>query len=405
MFEIAVAVSILILVVGFVYITQRRKDASIHLLLLLFFCTAIGAASENPVVSLLFLAILLYIIFSNKTGSNGLKECKWLILFVIWQIIGLTYSTSLMKGMGMLLKFVKPLLFFTAIYESLKTQSDIDLFLEKIYKIMPFCLILGVIGAIINSYAIAQVFFSMTTIMIPYLLFNTKEKSRKYIYMMLFCLVPPILYAKRTPLLGITLIFISILFVRYRVKAIIPTVIVVVSLVISVFYIPALKEKFFFDTEITIQDLNRGVEIYENINTSGRSAFWGYLLDEIYAKNKMMGAGTGSVKQFIQSSSNTYQGSFMLTHNDFLLMLCENGILGLSIFIVSLMDIIKKSVHYSRHGDRRVRFQSYACLGMTMATICHLFFENCVNTFGFCILYIYYGMFCRQVHICRQYYN
>ena len=402
MFDIVVAVSTCLLIFGFIYISQEKKQVSINLLLLLVFGTSIGATSETPIISLLYLIILLYIILINPKQSNGLLACRWLLLYLAWMVIGLSYSSSLVKGIGMILKFLTPLLFYTAVYKSLKTQKDIDYFVEKIYFMMPFCLLLGVVGAILNNYAIAQVFFSMTTIMIPFILFNTKRKDKKYIYLIIFCIIPPLLYAKRTPLLGITLIFVSILFVRYRTRAIIPALVLSALLILSVFYIPFLKEKFFFDTDVTVQDLKQGLNLYGNINTNGRSTFWKYVLDEIYSKNKFIGIGTGSLKHWIQSPSNTYNHSFQLTHNDLLLMLCEGGLVGVSIFALSVLAMLRKCIHYSESANKKVRVQSYACLGMTVATVCHMFFENCVNTFGFCMLYVYFAMFCKQVTIYKR---
>ena len=126
------------------------------------------------------------------------------------------------------------------------------------------------------------------------------------------------------------------------------------------------------------------------------------MLDEFYTNNKYFGVGTGSAKHWIQSPSNIYRDSFTLTHNDFLLLLCESGIIGISIFVFSLLSILGKCIHYSRCENIKVKYQSYACLGMTMATICHLYLENCMNSFGFCILYLYYAMFSRQVVLYKK---
>lgn len=393
-------VFLVITFLGFSY-SIRKTNVGWNLLLLMIVVSATTVSYEFPLNYILYFLFLFYILllYRNKTGGQ-LNFCKLYLLFFIWITIELLFSTSWIKGFGMFLKYLMPIMFYIAISKTLLTRDLCMSFLDKIISFMPLYLLIALLAFLMGrNYFVSHTYFTMTIFVIPLILYYANYRpsnNKKYVIIYLLCYVTPILMIKRTPILGIGIGTVVFMLLKYKLKALIPMTFIIVTSISILLSIPSFREKVFYD-DFSLNTSSDVVEIGNNINTSGRSIFWAYLLEEVYEDNQIMGAGTGSVKAFIQSPKNENQRYFSLVHNDFLVILCENGLIGLSLFVAFLLRIMFRCIKYANSNNKDVKFMSLGCLSMLVATSCHMFFENCVNSLGLSMLFMFYALLNRLI--------
>ena len=79
--------------------------------------------------------------------------------------------------------------------------------------------------------------------------------------------------------------------------------------------------------------------------------------------------------------------------NDWILILCEQGLIGVSILILFMIGVLRKCIEYSsKRYPKDLRLISAACAGSFASTITHMFFENCMNTFVFSTSFVFYAL-------------
>jgi O-antigen ligase len=261
--------------------------------------------------------------------------------------------------------------------------------------IVPFIL-LGIFAKFFGRFSTCQVYYGMEICLIPLSFFVLSHKKKYIIYVGL-CAVPALVLTKRTPLLGIAVGCIIFLFLIYKFKAVLPTFITIVLGIILVFSIPQFKEKLFYNGSVTLEDVLRGQsDVEDQFNTNGRDVFWPYLLATFYHNNKLIGVGSGTVKGFVQSVNNDYAANFQLVHNDWLTILCENGLIGVIIMGIFFLQVLISCIKYSsKKYPLELRVIAASCAGSLFCTGIHMYFENCVNSFIFTIFFIFYAVFIR----------
>ena len=95
----------------------------------------------------------------------------------------------------------------------------------------------------------------------------------------------------------------------------------------------------------------------------------------------------------INSNKNEYKDTFALMHNDWLLVLCEMGLIGFSLLLLFILNILRKCIKYSASKyPMNLRLMSAACAGSVVSTMIHMFFENCLNSFVFSISFVFYAL-------------
>ena len=85
---------------------------------------------------------------------------------------------------------------------------------------------------------------------------------------------------------------------------------------------------------------------------------------------------------------------FSLMHNDWLLVLCETGIVGTSFLLLFFLGIIKKCIIYSsKKYPKDLRLIAAACSSSIISTMVHMFFENCMNSFVISTSFVFFAIF------------
>lgn len=306
-----------------------------------------GLIGLGPVLSLRLgtLELLCYLGIKRSKGNiNWSIPLKIYVLFLLWTVVGCLYTPSPVFGVRMILKYLYP--FLVALFASCVVRNN-----EVAFK--------GILGDRITALIVLLTYFipgvmtvvqgvfwhaaALTTHFITLCMFSLSFYFlTKQIKSLLWCIIfalPCFMWSFRTGILGLTVAFSTFFFVKYRLKSL-PLVLSIAFLsVCSIFYIPHIKQKMYFNPDlVTLTDFLTGNVNESNINTSGRNLMWN-LVTPFYENNKLTGAGTGRVQTFFYTEIIGFGRGGQL-HNDFLLMLCDNGLIGFSLYILSYLGAL-----------------------------------------------------------------
>jgi hypothetical protein len=343
-----------------------------------------GHVNDSQLVWAVELFFILYII-KFKFVING--DVRWYCFFVMFAFFSLVYSDNPLRGIPGIVMYIFPLFYYALTNLAIRNTADIDHFFFSITNYIWLLLVLCVLSLF---YECVFVYYGMGICTIPaYLFFKTNKK--KYIYHLIICLLPAIFLVKRTPLLGISASMMVFSMLMFKWKAIIPSILAVVISMAIVVNIPSFREKLFYDSEAA---LSNSTDVTENVNMNGRLVFWSIVWEKIHKRSPYWGVGQGTVKAYLQSDQNEYKDTFMLMHNDWLLILCEQGLIGVSLLLFFMIRILRRCVKYSsKRYPHNLRLISATCAGSIVSTMIHMFFENCMNGFIFSTSFVFLALF------------
>ena len=318
------------------------KCSGLEALVILMFATAWVGLAPVLSVRLGFLELLCVV---------GLLKCRnklpfsfpfiAYIVFLIWILIGLYYTTSVGFGIRMFLKYIYPLLFALL---TAKVVRDGEVFLTAghwarrvatigiilllipsirffVYNFLWFnaAFITGIISMIIFSFALAD--FS-------------DEKKKNLIWGFLLCL-PCVIVVYRTDIFGTAVALSMFFFIKYKAKAL-PVIGMIGILGLCImFYVPSVKNKMFIDPDkVTITDYLTGNIDENNVQTNMRKFMWEDATVRFYEGHELYGSGTGRVQAYFYTEAMDSRRGGQL-HNDFLVLKCDNGMVGLVLFIAA----------------------------------------------------------------------
>lgn len=389
--------AIFVLIGGCLLLYNSHNNKPLKLLSFFVVAYAFRHVNDSQLVWAVELLFILYII---KYKYIIYRDIKWYWYFVLFASFSLIYSDNPLRGFPGIIMYTFPLFYYALTTLAIKDTSDVDELFLTVSKYMWLLLILSIVS-VIDEFVF--VYYGMGVCVIPaYLFFKTKKK--KYIFHLLICLLPAIILVKRTPLLGMSASMMVFSMLMYKWKAIIPVFLAVFLGVAIVLSIPSFRGKIFYGAESdNITDFSGGGEVVENVNMNGRLVFWSIMWEKYYEKSPFWGAGQGTVKAYLQSDKNEYEDTFSLMHNDWLLILCEQGITGVVLLIFFMIGIIKRCIEYSaKKYPKDLRLISAVCAGSIVSTMIHMFFENCMNTFIVSTSFVFYAIF----NFCvRRYWN
>ena len=69
----------------------------------------------------------------------------------------------------------------------------------------------------------------------------------------------------------------------------------------------------------------------DNINSNGRFAMWEWSLNKFYHGHELSGSGTGNLQETFYSLRHPF-GTIRIVHNDYVQILCDNGLIGIILF-------------------------------------------------------------------------
>lgn len=244
----------------------------------------------------------------------------------------------------------------------------------------------------------------LTSIFIVPILLYWLTKDRKYVYCALWMILSTVLQSVRTGMGGMLLVFVFAILLKDKWKAVPGLLLAGAVFVGTILFVPEVKEKFFGDdaSNVTAMDIMQGRAIrMDNIQTNGREYMWKTVKEELYRGHEISGNGLGVAEHF--SKNLLYENQIAKIHNDYLVLQCDTGNIGvvlLSLFYLTV--ILKVSMNVAmRRSSTLVRATGIMALPSMAGIAFCMYFDNVVsNSMQSMVMpYIYLGFFLKALEI------
>lgn len=307
-------------------------------------------------------------------------------IYIIWLLIGLSYSPAPDYGFRVILKYLYPFLiilfasavvrekevFFKASFwaRAVGVSSICVFFIPYVSRLFPGVFWYGTASAI--NY-ISMCIFSLS------LYCFTDEKKKNLFFVVLFML-PCIIWVFRTSIMGTTLALIVFAFFRYKLKSLPVIAGALVIFLVIIFTVPSIREKMFFDESKSISQLESGDITIDDINSNGRFAIWEWSLQNYFSANKIAGSGTGNLQEVFYSLKHPF-GTIKICHNDYVQILCDNGLIGIVLFGLSFLFLIGHTfiIYLNKNYDTAIRICAITAGASAAGVLLTMFTDNVIN--------------------------
>lgn len=358
---------------------------------LLTFSTGLLALSAPGMLDLMAIRLFLLEVFCIIGLFIVKRKPQWsaatilYMIYMLWLFIGLSYTSSPGYGFRVILKYSYPLL--------------IMLFASAVVRNKEVFLKAGLTARIIAIISIGFSFIPFISILVPGVFWYGTARSIHYISMCIFSLalyyyggkdkkdlllcilfmIPCILWVFRTSIMGTTLALITFFFFKYKMKSI-PVILGIVTLfIIVIFTIPSIREKMFKEgSSVNIEQLKRGEVSKDDINSNARFAMWDHLETRFYHNKELTGSGTGTVQNYMYT--NYIFGGLKVPHNDYVQISCDNGIIGIILYLSIISCII---IHcfkeYNRKNSNAIKMCAIIAGSSLTGVALTMYTDNVVN--------------------------
>lgn len=284
-------------------------------------------------------------LFICKRSPQWSPAIIFYLIYIIWLVIGLSYTPAPGYGFRVILKYLYPLLIM--LFASAAVR-DKEVFLKAGIGARIVALIsIGVFFIPYVGRLFPGVFWYGTASAINYismcvfslaLFYYTREKRKNLLLCILFML-PCILWVFRTSIMGTTLALMTFFFFKYKLKSLPVIAGIMLVAVVAVFTIPSLKEKMFKDSKnVSIEQFQQGELSKDDIESNARFAMWEHLENRFYEGKELTGSGIGSVQNYMYT--NFVFGGLKVPHNDYVQMACDSGIIGVVLYLLSIIIVL-----------------------------------------------------------------
>lgn len=375
----------------------KMKCTGMELLVIFIFSTGLLAIQPLIAVRLAMLEVLCVVgIALSKNRVVFSIPIILFLVFLLWTLIGLAYTSTIPYGIRMILKYAAPLLvcmlassvvrdgeiFLKALQSARKTGLVALLVLFIPFVTFMFQASFWHQAAIVTHF-ITLAMFSLA------LFFFTDEKKSNLWWFIAFS-VPCVFKVFRTDIMGTMLALCAFFTIKYRVKAI-PIIIVLACLsVASIFCIPSVKSKMYYNPDaVTITDFLTGNVDENNINTSGRKTVWEEAMHIYESNNELIGSGTGTIQRYMYENYNF--GAQL--HGDFLVMLVDNGKVGLILFLIMYLAVIIHCIWiYHAYDNNMIKLCAIAAGSSLIGVMVTMYSDNTIS-FSLATLSLPWGMY------------
>ena len=324
-------------------------------------------------------------LFICKRSPQWSPAIIFYLIYIIWLVVGLSYTPAPGYGFRVILKYLYPLLIM--LFASAAVR-DKEVFLKAGIGARTVALIsIGVFFIPYVGHLFPGVFWYGTASAIHYismcvfslaLFYYTQEKKKNLLLCILFML-PCVLWVFRTSIMGTTLALMTFFFFKYKLKSLPVIAGIMLVAVVAVFTIPSLKEKMFKDSKnVSIEQFQQGELSKDDIESNARFAMWEHLENRFYDGKELTGSGIGSVQNYMYS--NFVFGGLKVPHSDYVQMLCDSGIIGLVLYLLVILAVLVHSfIVYQRASSIAIKICAIVA-GSSMAGVAlTLYSDNVVN--------------------------
>lgn len=306
--------------------------------------------------------------------------------YLVWITIGCFYSPAPFFGIRTVLKYLYPLLL--CMFASAAVR-DPEVFFKSSLLARTVALIVLIIGFIpyLEGYVLPGVIWYGTARAINFIsimifslgmFYFTNQKKKNLIYTGIF-LLPCVIWIFRTSIMGSLVAIMTFYFIKYRTKSLPIIAGIFVLGIVAVFTLPSLKNKMFYDDNVTLEEFANGEIDEENINTNTRKAMWEKLENRFYIGHEVNGRGTGSIQGYMYVNSNEF-GGLMVPHSDFVQQKCDNGLIGLILYgAIAFFVFVDAFRTYWRYDEPALQLCAIVAGASMIGVYATLYSDNVVN--------------------------
>lgn len=361
---------------------------------------------DTPVGPLAIIAIQLFgfclacslVVASHfEHAAAQLRHFKWHVAFVAFCCVSLAYAPSMAYGLRMIAKLTAPLLFMLAILAVVKSEDE----LRKM-KTAIFASGLILVGLALYSRAagldvdpnVADT--GLSGLGPPGMgppVFSAHMLPVTMLAMAAYVCVPRtstliaaiagaaaiILAFQRTSAAALYLGLAVILFLGTRGiwRLVLPTM-GVLGLPALIVFSETFRRRMFFGHESSDTLLADPAKALDGVNSSGRFELWTNVLGKFFQPHPVLGSGVGATQQFLAVRSVTGGG---VVHSEYVRLLCEVGIVGLTLFTLAMVSYLWRLRRYTATSNNvQSRVSAFAAIA---ALVTYLVYCSTDNAFDY----------------------
>ena len=268
----------------------------------LTFSTGLLAFSVPGILDLMAIRLMILEVFLLIGLFIVKRKPQWsfaailYLIYMIWLIIGLSYTSSVVYGFRVILKYSYPLLIM--LFASAVVRNK-EIFIKAGLGARVVAIVsIGFSFIPLLSYLVPGVFWYGTARSIHYIsicifslaLYYHGEKDKKDLLLCILFMIPCILWVFRTSIMGTTMALATFFFFKYKMKSVPVILGLALLFIVIIFTVPSIKEKMFKDggNSISIEQLRQGKVSKDDINSNARFAMWEHLQNRFYTKRKLL---------------------------------------------------------------------------------------------------------------------
>lgn len=348
--------------------------------------------------------LTVYVMSRRAMLEKGRRHVPYVILLALG-LLSLLYSPSKLEGLRLLFKLAYPFLVFTVILSTIKKQ-------ESLSSLSHMILFGGLLAAAVSVVKLAlgqglhisgtlrfmgagfystSSFFNLTLSVLCYAIFAySREKRQKVLYFMLF-----LLFASQAVLslmritsvaLAISVPLLELIRGRKRLAFFLLLCLVVFFAVFS-----PLQQRMTFEGRATFlsepPDWSSPSSVLSRLNTQGRDRLWSEVWSSLDQQHLLFGHGLGASTKLLQERFSTQS---IVVHNDYLRLLYDVGVIGLMLFVVAYLGLIRKcwTINKNAAGSQTRAFASAGVASLTAFLIITVT-DNTLDYYGVFAVYVW----------------
>lgn len=364
-----------------------------------------------------FFVTLLYLIAKHDIimPSNIVTKSYW--LFYIWIAISMLWTSASGFGATLLVKYLIPILSLYLGYSAFSSKVDLILLIKYV---MMWCVIytfvIGGLSAKLYSWlyfsSIGNIFLKyagfadyLTTLFVLPFLYVWITGEKRYYLVAVAMALSTILESVRTGLGGMSLVALSFLLFRYKIKSL-PYIAILGTIMLSiVFYVPEINKKFFGSKagHVTADAIvNDDAMSLDNINTNGREFMWDAVESKCYKDHELIGSGLGSAVDYLGYMREHVIKVPVLLHNDYKQIKCDSGLMGLGLYclfyVLIILDVVR---NVWKTDNKLVKVSGIMAVSSFAGMAFSMYFDNVVShsMSSMIMPFIFLGIYFKSVEI------
>lgn len=320
------------------------------------------------------------------------------VAYLIWILAGCVYSPAPIYGIRVFLKYLFP--FLMTLFASAAVRHK-ETFLKAGKGAMLMAFISFLIWIIPDApslfpgvfwYSTARAVNYISMFILALTLFYYTNEKNKYLFYTIVFMTPCFIWVYRSSILGTFVAISAFYFIIYRIRAFPLIFSFFIAGILAVFLIPSLHNKMFkADRTVTLEQFERGEVTMDYVETNARQATWNHLEKKLYKGHEIVGSGTGAVQQYLYT--HYIFGGVRAPHSDFVQIRCDNGIIGLALYVIMVLAIFLHCFRtYWVYGYTPIKISALTAGASMLGVFATLYSENTVN-YSMCTLSMPFGFY------------